>query len=344
MAELFTNGAKGRLVASISAGALGLTLRSGQGALFPAYGAGDSSWLVLEQGTAATPTKREIVQVTARAGDVLTIVRAQQGTTALAFDAGARCEMRLTAATMEAFRDSLGYNRRFPTGGIGPENASQYDGYGAIAAVPAASATTHPTPTLSFIGTSQPRLLWTGTGNTQFIGNTTTPAQNIIGTAGLAPNLGGMELLMRIVLPEDALGTRKFLGISNVAVTDRFVTLNPSARPADAVVGIGAEDTTSAGGAWQLYYNAGVGPVTQVSTGVLKVVGHLYQLRIWSPRGVAKWYVELIDFDAQTRFFTSLTANIPTCGQGMMTTLVSRRLGTAPTDGFAITGMWTFLW
>jgi len=41
VAELFVNGARGRLNVGISAGALSLTLRSGQGALFPTFGAGD---------------------------------------------------------------------------------------------------------------------------------------------------------------------------------------------------------------------------------------------------------------------------------------------------------------
>jgi hypothetical protein len=46
--------------------------------------------------------EREIIYCTARAADVLTVVRAQEGTIAQAFPAGAEVAMVLTAAILEA--------------------------------------------------------------------------------------------------------------------------------------------------------------------------------------------------------------------------------------------------
>lgn len=94
MAEvLVTNNAVGTLSGSITNSALSLTLNSGQGALFPNPTGGDYFWATLV--TAANV--KEIVKVTARSTNTLTIVRAQQSTTAIAFAAGDRCELRFTA-------------------------------------------------------------------------------------------------------------------------------------------------------------------------------------------------------------------------------------------------------
>lgn len=341
MTELFVNGAKGRLLTGISAAATSLTLRSGQGALFPSFGAGDFAWLTLEQGTAANPTKREIVRCSARTGDVLTILRAQQGTTALAFDAGARVELRLTAATLASFQDVLGYNRTFTTGCAVSNNDNAVAIYGAIGTN---SATTHSgvNPDLTSLGKSIPREKFDGTGNADFIGNTATPDQSRIGVRGTPPNLGGMEILCRFMIETNILGSRKFLGLSNIALSNRFSALNPSARTSDAVVGIGQEDSTPISGNWQLYHSAGTGSVTQVDTGLPKVVGNLCQLRVWSPRGVARWYLELVDFEASTRFFTSLTTNIPGNTDGMMFTLATR--GITGIDGISLHSAWSFVW
>lgn len=97
MALKLTNNASGTLSASISAVATTLTLQAGEGAEYPALGAGDWFPLVLEEGAAY-----EIVRVTARAADTLTIVRGQEGTTAASFGAAARADLRLTEAAMQA--------------------------------------------------------------------------------------------------------------------------------------------------------------------------------------------------------------------------------------------------
>jgi hypothetical protein len=96
--EVFANNAVSTLAAAIAAGDTSLTVATGEGARFPAISGGDWFNVVLEDGPPVT--KREFVKVTARSGDVLTIVRAQQGSTAQAFSIGDKVEQRLSAATL----------------------------------------------------------------------------------------------------------------------------------------------------------------------------------------------------------------------------------------------------
>ncbi|HTN66407.1 MAG TPA: hypothetical protein VL051_09525 [Burkholderiaceae bacterium] len=96
MALKLSNNAISRLAGNISNSATTLSLAPGDGALFPSLQAGD--WFP------ATLLKNsgdfEIVRVTDRQVDILTIERAQENTVALAFGAGDRIELRLTAATI----------------------------------------------------------------------------------------------------------------------------------------------------------------------------------------------------------------------------------------------------
>lgn len=92
MGVKFKNNAASTLDTAISAADLGLTVASGDGTLFPAAGAGDYFYMTIE----ATDGTYEVVKVTARSGDSMTIVRAQESTTARAFTAGALCELRIT--------------------------------------------------------------------------------------------------------------------------------------------------------------------------------------------------------------------------------------------------------
>lgn len=82
--QLFANNAKTTLAAGISSSATTLTVASGTGSLFPTPVAGVSAFKVTLV-SASVPTSNEICLCTARSGDTLTIVRAQEGTTAKAF-------------------------------------------------------------------------------------------------------------------------------------------------------------------------------------------------------------------------------------------------------------------
>jgi hypothetical protein len=90
-----TNNAFGTLAAGINSSATSITLTSGQGARFPTLGAGDYFYATLID----TSNNLEIVKCTARSTDVLTVVRAQELTTARAYSTGDRIEIRITAAT-----------------------------------------------------------------------------------------------------------------------------------------------------------------------------------------------------------------------------------------------------
>lgn len=102
MALKLTNNGSSTLSAAITTGATSLSVASGEGARFPTLGAGDwfPATLVKLVGGAVV---NEIVRVTARSGDSLTITRAQEGTTALSFSGGDRIELRATAAVFDDF-------------------------------------------------------------------------------------------------------------------------------------------------------------------------------------------------------------------------------------------------
>lgn len=96
MAIKFTNNASSTLASSISSSALTITLASGGGALFPTLGAGDYFYGTLVDSS----NNLEIVKVTARSGDTLTVVRGQDGTTAKAYVGGSKFELRPTAGAL----------------------------------------------------------------------------------------------------------------------------------------------------------------------------------------------------------------------------------------------------
>ena len=100
--QLFTNNADSSLNGAIDSAALSLTLKTGEGAKFPAPTGGDFFLATLYQKVGAAEINHEIVKCTARAGDVLTVVRAQEATTAKSFGNGDPIELRLTAGAAQA--------------------------------------------------------------------------------------------------------------------------------------------------------------------------------------------------------------------------------------------------
>ncbi|WP_025915797.1 hypothetical protein [Herminiimonas sp. CN] len=100
--QLFTNNADSELNGAIDAAALSITLKTGTGAKFPTPTVGDYFLVTLYQKVGAAEINHEIVKCTARAGDVLTVVRAQEGTTAMAFSNADPIELRMTAGAAQA--------------------------------------------------------------------------------------------------------------------------------------------------------------------------------------------------------------------------------------------------
>lgn len=98
MPVLFTNNATTTLGASILIGDLTLTVASGTGSLFPATTSGFFYVALVNSSN-----QIEFVKVTARSSDTFTIVRAQGGSTARAYTAGDKVELRLISSALENF-------------------------------------------------------------------------------------------------------------------------------------------------------------------------------------------------------------------------------------------------
>ena len=96
MAVLLRNNVTATLATALSATDTGIALTSGHGARFPSLGAAEYFYATLSGPT----TGPEIVKVTTRVGDALTVVRAQEGTVGQHFPSGGRVEMRVTAASI----------------------------------------------------------------------------------------------------------------------------------------------------------------------------------------------------------------------------------------------------
>ena len=92
-----TNNSFGTISAGINSTDTTVVLDSGQGARFPTLGSGDYFYGTLID----TSNNLEIIKVTARSSDSMTVVRAQDNTTARAFSVGDRFELRPTAALFE---------------------------------------------------------------------------------------------------------------------------------------------------------------------------------------------------------------------------------------------------
>lgn len=96
MAVKFTNNASATLAASINTSVTTITVSSTQGALFPSLSGADYFYATLVDAS----NNLEIVKVTARSTDTLTVVRGQDGTTARSFTAGDKLELRPVAAAL----------------------------------------------------------------------------------------------------------------------------------------------------------------------------------------------------------------------------------------------------
>lgn len=101
--QLFANNADSSLNGAIASDTAVLTLKTGEGSKFPSPSNGDYFLVTLYQKLGSGEINHEIVKCTSRAGDNLTIVRAQEGTTAKAFNDGDLVELRITKGTVENF-------------------------------------------------------------------------------------------------------------------------------------------------------------------------------------------------------------------------------------------------
>ena len=102
---IFTNNASALLAATITDSDLTVQVASGFGDLFPSPTGGEFFYATLEDDSGNI----EIVKCTARSGDNLTVVRAQDGSTAQAFTLTVtRVELRLVKVVLEEFLQKNG--------------------------------------------------------------------------------------------------------------------------------------------------------------------------------------------------------------------------------------------
>ncbi len=97
MSVVYSNNASTSLSSGITNSETSITVGSVAG--LPSLSAGDYYFATLAN---VTNTKIEIIKVTAAAGTTLTVVRGQDDTTAVSFDAGDNLQLRVTAATLDA--------------------------------------------------------------------------------------------------------------------------------------------------------------------------------------------------------------------------------------------------
>lgn len=97
----WTNNARSTFASGITNVALSLTVAAGEGARFPAFTAAASGDITLSDASGNI----EYVRCTNRAGDVFTIVRAQQGSAARAWLAGDRVSLRVTKGALDSFNE-----------------------------------------------------------------------------------------------------------------------------------------------------------------------------------------------------------------------------------------------
>lgn len=157
----WANNASSTLAAGISNSATSLTLVTGTGAKFPQIGSGQYFKLTLND--AATGLVYEIMHCTAISGDTLTVVRGQEGTSAVAWLEGDLAANIVTAGTLSALVQS----GNSVNSGIGATEFSTYAGNpnGNVAGA-AGSSTTFP----SLCWDTTDSILWacttTGTSST----------------------------------------------------------------------------------------------------------------------------------------------------------------------------------
>ena len=100
MGIVFKNNAKTTLASSLSNSATSATVTDGS--VFPSLNAGEFFLITFDDGS-----NNEICKCTARSSNTLTIVRAQESTTARAFSSGDAAEGRVTAGVLEQIQENI---------------------------------------------------------------------------------------------------------------------------------------------------------------------------------------------------------------------------------------------
>jgi len=103
MALKIANNAVSKLAAAVASGDGSITLTAGDGAKFPVLGAGDWHPVTVIKSNG----NLEVMKATARTGDVISVDRAQDGTTAIGFSSGDLVQLRWTAGAVKSLVDDV---------------------------------------------------------------------------------------------------------------------------------------------------------------------------------------------------------------------------------------------
>ncbi len=205
MTVKFKNNAVGYLSAAISSSDSSATLTTGGGASFPSLGAGEYFYATIT----ATSGVYEIVKVTSRSTDSISITRAQEGTTALAFPSGSIVELRITAqAITDAIADSSTdlQNNTFTANGTGTAvginigSGKTLNAADGTVLLPVATAPAQ-TAEGSVIWDSNDDLLTIGDGSSRKIMVDTTTAQTLTNKTLTSPVIASISNTGTLTLP-----------------------------------------------------------------------------------------------------------------------------------------------
>lgn len=129
MTVLLSNNASAAIASSITASTTTIILAAGTGAEFPSPGANDYFYATLVDSS----NNIEIIKVTARSSDTLTVVRGQDGTSARSYAAGDLLELRLVSAVIEDLQtvianpDVIGISEKITIAGTGASGTVNFD-------------------------------------------------------------------------------------------------------------------------------------------------------------------------------------------------------------------------
>lgn len=248
MSLKLTNNAWSILAGAITTGSLTIIVTTGQGTRFPVTSASDYFYATLADALGNI----EIVKVTTRAADTMTVLRGQDGTTALAFALGDKFELRPVAANFNAKLDIVDATATYaplispaltgipiaPTAAPGT-NTTQIASTAFVAAYAATAVAT-------YAPLASPALTGTPTAPTQTAGDNTTKLANTAFVAAYAATAvatyapsASPALTGTPIAPTAAPGTNTtqiastaFVAAINALTNANFASYAPLASPA----------------------------------------------------------------------------------------------------------------